>query len=653
MAVTSSGSATIDSPYMPGIMYADFTCDFSEASNSVSISNNTSKVYWSAKVDYDHSSNLSFSGTTREDAGYLRIYVNGSLVGSTNVPLDSGSYVGYRLRTYTGTTGAITHNNDGSKSVECYAKIEEGSDPYGGGFVWDTTTGSKKSLTLTTIARASIPSINSYPVSDNTFELGKEITVHMNSKSSSFRHEVTFYYGKNASGWNARALTTITGVENNTKINTANIATQFLADSTTDSTLKGKIKVVTKNGSTTVGTKEITYTATIPNTYAPTLSNPDIHETELQTYGIADSVIVRYLSKKTVSVQATPQSNATISNVIARSGTQSVPLILSNNTWTGNISNISTDSLELVATDSRGKTASYSFDNLTFVPYSYPTIINTSSLERTNASTGESEIHVDGTYWQGVAGNVTNKVRVKYKINTWNAYRILDFNDQAIVYSGTSYQSEETVTDPNGTQYNLDPLLAFSVDISVEDKFGQTVSLTLQIPSAHNALWVGKHTVRAHEYLIADTDVWLNNGTVKLSSVNSTLNGIVGYNPKNWTSDHRTGNINNSSLTYTWKTAGSGWVIAYCMVNMNNGDYGNTYAKISTKGASDSSYADLAYNAHRLNESNPYEKEAATAFAIFPASANRLFQMTTGTTKSAGGFCRFFIVFIGTTGSRA
>ena len=610
MAVTSSGSATIDSPYMTGIIYADFSVTFSETNGSVSIPNNTSTVTYSGYANYDHSSNLGFNGTTRSEAGYFRVYVNGSLVHSTTCPLDSGAYVGYRLRTVSGTTSAITHNNDGSKTVECYAKIDAGNDPYGGGFVWDTTTGSKKSLTLTTIARASTPSINEWPLSSNTFVLDDTITIHMNRASSSFTHDVVFYYGNG----NNRSTTVATGVTNNCTFDTSTISAQFLADNPSKSRLTGKIKVTTKNGSTTIGSKEITYTATIPDTYAPTLSNPDIHETELQTYGIADSVIVRYLSKKTVSIQATPKSYATISSVVAKSGTQSVPLILSNDTWTGTISNISTDSLELVATDSRGKTATHTFTGLTFVPYSYPTIINTTSLERTNASTGESEVHVDGTYWQGNAGNVTNKVRVKYKINTWNAYRILDFNDQAIVYSGSSYQLEETVTDPNGTQYNLDPLLAFSVDISVEDKFGQTVSLTLQLPSAHNALWVGKHTVRAHEYLIADTDVWLNDGATKLSSVASTVSShSTQLTMRNYSWNGTFGE--SGSIDKKYQISGKGIVIfnIWAASGANQDDTGQIESWVELLNTSNASQGTLAWDGNRISVSASFRNATNSA----------------------------------------
>lgn len=505
----SSGTSYCDSPYMYGVMYANFSASFSETSGSVSIDNNTSKVSYSAYANYSHSEGYGFSGSTRSEAGYLRVYVNGSLVASNTCPMDSGMSPGYRLRTLSGTTGAITHNADGSKTVGCYVRIDSGNDPYGGGFVWSSASGGTDNVKLTTIARASTPSINTYPTSNNTFALDDTITIHMNRASSSFTHDVVFYYGNN----NNRSTTVATGVTNNCTFNTSTISAQFLADNPNKSSLSGKIKVTTKNGSTNIGSKEITYTATIPNTYAPTVSNPDIHETALVSSGIADKVIVRYLSVKYVEIQAAAKNGASISSVVVKNGTASKNLTLSNDKWTGSISNLAANNITLTATDSRGKTASYTFDGISFVEYSYPTIIN-ATLERTNASTGASELTVNGTYWNGTAGTVTNAITITYRLNT--AQSPVSMTPS---YSGSSWNS-------NALPGNLDPQSSFSAVINVNDAFNQTTTLTVQLPSAHNALWIGKKTVRAHDYLIADTDVWLNDGTVKLSDLTAAKTNI-------------------------------------------------------------------------------------------------------------------------------
>lgn len=515
----SSGYSSCSNAYMYGTMYAEYSCSFWETSGSASVANNTSKVSWSGKVDYDHSDGYAFSGNTRDEAGYIKVIVNGSVVQTSTVPMDSGMSPGYRLRTFSGTSGAIAHNADGSKSVSCRVEMSSGSDPYGGGFTWSGSTGSTDTVKLTTIARASNPSINTYPSSDNKFTLGDEITIHMNRASSSFTHKVTFYYGQ--SGKNTRSTVVGTGVTNNVKFNTANIASQFLQDNPNSSSLTGKISVITYNGSTNIGTKEITYTATVPNTYAPTYdaSSLVIDETALDPYGIADKVIVRYISKKYITIKVSAKEGATIKSVQLQSGSRTANCTVvdsTNGIWGGTITNMEAGEIKVVVTDSRGKTATYTIPGISIVNYSYPTI-SKGTLERTNASTGASDARVYGTFWNGSAGTVTNDITMTYRLS--NSSTTVDFTN--IQKQGNNYDTGEVSVG------DLDPQSSFSIYFEGEDSFGQKVSLTVQLPSAHNALWVGKNTVRVHDHLVADGDVAFD-GDAGLKSIFDILSEGAG-----------------------------------------------------------------------------------------------------------------------------
>lgn len=636
----SSGSSYCDSAYIAGTMYADYSCSFSET--EVSVANNTSKVKWSGYVNYDHSLNYAFSGNTRSEAGYVRVYVNGSIVQSSTAPMDSGMSPGYRIRTLSGTSGAIAHNADGSKTVECYVKIVEGEDPYGGGFVWSDSTGSKDSLKLTTIARASTPSINTWPTSNNTFTLGDTITIHMNRASSSFTHDVVLYYGNN----NNRSVTVATDVENNCTYNTANIAAQFLADNPNASSLKGKIKVTTKNGSTTIGSKEITYTATIPDSYSPTITLPTdvITETALSSVGVPDKTIVRYISKKTFKVTATPKNGASIVQVVLKDGANLRYLSQSGSTttWTGTFDNLETANISFAATDSRGKITEIALTGLALIPYVRPTIRN-AYLTRVNASTGEnSELTAYGIYYNGAIGSVTNKITVKYNLNGGS--------DQTLPTSAVTYSSDNW----NGVALigTLEPDQSYASKVTVTDAFNQSVSIDISIASVHDALWVGKKTVRVHDYLIADTDVWLNDGSVKLSKLNTDVYDFFGkfshhniYNG-NWSGSW----TDQGSVAKYFEIQGKGLVFMNCYVrNSGVDDTGQCDATIYLRNGSNAAQGLLASSANRVSISTSHQISAGASTQWFydGSSANKRLSFHLSCTKNGTNTWRVQITTVG------
>lgn len=640
----SSGYSSCSNAYIYGTMYAEYSCSFWETSGSASVANNTSKVSWSGKVDYDHSADATFTGNTRDEAGYIKVIVNGSVVQTSTVPMDSGMSPGYRLRTFSGTSGAIAHNADGSKSVSCRVEMSSGSDPYGGGFTWSGSTGSTDTVKLTTIARASNPSINTWPSSDNKFTLGDQITIHMNRASSSFTHKVTFYYGP--TGKNTRSTVVGTGVTNNVAFNTANIASQFLKDNPNSSSLTGKISVITYNGSTNIGTKEITYTASIPNTYAPTYdaSSLVIDETALDPYGIADKVIVRYISRKYITIKVAAKEGATIKSVQLQSGSRTANCTVvdsTNGVWGGTITNMEAGEIKVVVTDSRGKTATYTIPDISIVNYSYPTI-SKGTLERTNASTGASDARVYGTFWNGSAGTVTNDITITYRLS--NSSTTVDFTN--IQKQGNNYDTGQVSVG------NLDPQSSFSIYFEGEDSFGQKVSLTVQLPSAHNALWVGKKTVRAHDYLIADTDVWLNDGSVKLSKLNTDVYDFFGkfshhniYNG-NWSGSW----TNQGSVAKYFEIQGKGLVFMNCYVrNSGVDDTGQCDATIYLRNGSNAAQGLLASSANRVSISASHQISAGASTQWFydGSSANKRLSFHLSCTKNGTNTWRVQITTVG------
>lgn len=153
-------------------------------------------------------------------------------------------------------TKTVTHNNDGSKSVNWSYSLPTNSTQ-------GTKTGSG-SIGLTTIARASQPSCITWPqTTQNVGNVGDTITIHMNRKSTSFTHKVTYTLG-NQSG------TIATNVTDNCSW-TIPLA---LANSITNAKNgTGTIYAETFNGSTSIGKKSVGFTVNVPNTsdFIPTI----------------------------------------------------------------------------------------------------------------------------------------------------------------------------------------------------------------------------------------------------------------------------------------------------------------------------------------------------------------------------------------------
>lgn len=114
----------------------------------------------------------------------------------------------------------ITHNGDGSKTVTVSASLTDNVSVYLSG------SGSL-SMGLTTIARASQPSINTWPDNSPNFNVGDTITIHTNRKSTNFTHTVKINYGSSS-------YTIATGVADSCNFNTAYIAASLCTDAICD-----------------------------------------------------------------------------------------------------------------------------------------------------------------------------------------------------------------------------------------------------------------------------------------------------------------------------------------------------------------------------------------------------------------------------------
>lgn len=215
--------------------------------SDVNVANNTSKV--TVKVELvSKTTYTAWNGYSQS----LSVKVDGSTIGSRTFTYNLAGNARVTLGTYSRT---VTHNSDGSKTSAIVVSASGGGDS---GTI-------SKSLGLTTIARATNPTL-----SKTSTPLGSAITINLPRASSSFTHDIRYSFA-GLSGQTSGIATPNGATTSTTFTPPASLASR-IPNSTSNG---GVLSITTKNGSTVIGTKNISFSITIPDnsTYNPTLSS--------------------------------------------------------------------------------------------------------------------------------------------------------------------------------------------------------------------------------------------------------------------------------------------------------------------------------------------------------------------------------------------
>ena len=176
------------------------------------------------------------------------VAINGSTVYAGGTYSD---ITDYKDRTFASGTLDIAHNADGTKTFAVGAFS---------GQVWKNSgylsaPAAEQSFELTTIPRATVPSIGSVTI-------GSKVTIDLPRASSTFTHTVSYTFG-GASG----VIATGAGTEAEWTVPEELAAQLPNAGSGT-----GTLVCQTYNGTSLIGSKEIPFTAAVPGSMKPTLS---------------------------------------------------------------------------------------------------------------------------------------------------------------------------------------------------------------------------------------------------------------------------------------------------------------------------------------------------------------------------------------------
>lgn len=400
--------------------------------NSQSVTNNTSNVTVSVKFYRTN------TGYTTYGSGTVYCKINGTTYSASVDSNDKITSSGIVLFT---KTLNITHGSDGTKKLTVSAWIDHSQV---------TSKEQSYSLTLTTIARATTPTVNVTSADMNT-----SITISMPRASSGFTHTLKYTFGS-ATGTIGSALGT-------SKAWTIPLSLANQIPNATSGSLT--ITCETYNGSTKIGTKTVKITIKVPTSVVPTISSISVvdSKTDLEE---KFAKLIQNQSKPTITVNA----SGAYSSAIASYSTKFLGVTYTAKSFT--VSNLTqSGTLSVVATvkDSRGRSASLT-QNITILEYKIPSI-SKFTAQRCNQ---DGTINLEGKYLKlTYAYNISELSKrndalatISYKSSSNSSYTQL-VNIVSTYTIDTSYVSE-IVFDVNNS---------YDLKITVSDYF-KTVTYT-------------------------------------------------------------------------------------------------------------------------------------------------------------------------------
>ena len=341
---------------------------------SQNIEDNSTIINWSCGFNPGHKYYLNAIKMSSVVINGVEVYSGGTYSNITD----------YQNRTFASASLKIAHTPDGSKSFTISGFS---------GWIYNsgTTYASAQTFTLPTIPRAS-------SVSCSTANIGSNATITINRASTSFTHTLTYSFGS-LSG-------TIATKTSSTNISWT-IPTTFYGQIPNSKSGTGTITCQTYSGSTLIGSKSTSFTATVSESASkPTLS-PTVSDSNSTTTALTgnSSKFIKYYSNASVATGAKARNSATLKSQKITCGSKSIT------SASGTINAVESGSFTFSATDSRGYTTTQTV-NKTLINY----IKLTCSLNAGAPTTaGVATLKISGNYWDGVFGALANTLTVQYR----------------------------------------------------------------------------------------------------------------------------------------------------------------------------------------------------------------------------------------------
>lgn len=387
----------------------------------------------------------SYNGYTKTAYYYVSINGGAETRYSVSYTLPKGT-----TKVIVDKTITVNHRADGTSNVKVRVWMDTG---IGAGVVEKS-----QSLTLDTIPRATQPALSA-----SSADMGASVTISLPRASSGFTHDLAYQF--NGGSW----VSIATGVGTSRSWTVPDLASSI------PNAISGTIRIrcITKNDSTTIGTKYVSMTAKVPASVVPAAPSLAIQEA---TSGLASKfdAYIQGKSKLAVSVAAAGIKGSTIS---AYQATAQGKTYTDSSFTTDVLTGSGTVTIKARVKDSRGRWSSWSAVGITVLAYSKPKIQTLEAYRCNSAGVAQD----DGTYiavrYQysvtSLGGKNTATMAVKYK-------RSADANYSSTLLTGTALSANTTVkpTTPIFTTDNQ-----FDLQMTVEDWFGAKAEATAVLPS--------------------------------------------------------------------------------------------------------------------------------------------------------------------------
>ena len=375
--------------------------------NSQNIEDNSTIINWSCGFHPGHKYYLNAIKMSSVVINGVEVYSGGTYSNITD----------YKDRTFASAVLKIAHTPDGSKSFTI-------SGFSGWIYASGNTYASSQTFTLPTIPRAS-------SVSCSTANIGSNATITINRASTSFTHTLTYSFGS-LSG-------TIATKTSSTNISWT-IPTTFYGQIPNSKSGTGTITCDTYSGSTLIGSKSTSFTATVSESASkPTLSPTavDSNNTTIALTGNS-SKFIKYYSNASVATGAKARNSATLKSQKITCGAKSIT------SASGTINAVESGTFTFSATDSRGYTTTQTL-NKTLIEY----IKLTCSLNAGAPTTaGVATLKISGNYWDGTFGKVANTLTVQYRYKAQGG-SYGSWTTVSATKSGNTYSATATISGLN------------------------------------------------------------------------------------------------------------------------------------------------------------------------------------------------------------
>lgn len=411
------------------------------------VSNNTSKITLVVYLVQDSTWSLSIG--TRDD--------NEASIAGTSYTWDSPAVSnsgGKTTKLATITSGNISHNADGTKSVAL--SVTFNIEATISGVKYDTITAST-TVTLNTIPRATQPTLSA-----SSADMGTAVTVTMDRASSSFTHDLAYKLGDGS------YVSVATGRGTSYSWTLPDVASQL------PSATSGKLtlRCITKNGSTTVGTKYAYITAKVPASVVPTISAVTLAEA---TAGLAAQFGAYVQNKSTVkaTITAAGAKGSTVTSV----STTLLGKTYAGTSWTsGVLTSSGTVSLVTKVKDSRGRWSAAKTTNITVLAYALPQAQTLHAYRVDSSGAADEQGTYIGVQYRYSVTSLNSKntasMVIEYKRPTEDTWTEL--------LTGTAL-SANTTAKPTSPTFSVD--YQYDVRMTVTDWFGSSRTLTTTLPS--------------------------------------------------------------------------------------------------------------------------------------------------------------------------